>query len=119
MFFSGHFAHHPSGFFAIFLFVWLHQVLVAAIGIFCYSTWILSHSGMGSVVMAGGPSCPAACGILAPQPRIEPVSSALQDELSITGPPGKSLPLSFERKSEGCKKEGRPPTWQELVLIKF
>lgn len=109
MFFSGHFAHRPSGCFAIYLLGGLHRVLVAAIGIFCYSTWTLSRCGVGSVVTAGGPVCPAACGSLAPRPRIKPVSSALQDELSITGPPGKSLPLSFKRKSEGCKKEGRPP----------
>lgn len=109
MFFSGHFAHHPSGCFAIYLLGGLHRALVAAIGIFCYRTWTLSRCGAGSVVMAGRPSCPASYGSLAPWPRIEPVSSALQDELSITGPPGESLPLSFKRKSEGCKREGRPP----------
>ena len=32
-----------------------------------------------------------ACGILAPLPGIEPVPSALEDELLNTGLPGKSL----------------------------
>ena len=32
-----------------------------------------------------------ACEILAPQPGIEPVPSALEGEVLITGPPGKSL----------------------------
>ena len=35
-------------------------------------------------------SCPTACGILVPQPGIEPVSSVLAGELFTTGPPGKS-----------------------------
>ena len=31
------------------------------------------------------------CGILAPQPGIEPAPPALEDEVLTTGPPGKSL----------------------------
>ena len=33
---------------------------------------------------------PEACGILAPQPRIEPTTPALEGEVLTTGPPGKS-----------------------------
>ena len=38
-----------------------------------------------------GLSCPAAFGILVPQPGIEPVIPALQGEFLTTGLPGKSL----------------------------
>ena len=48
-----------------------------------------------SVVVAGGFSCPQACGILVPQPGIEPVSPALQGGYLTTGPPGKSLKANF------------------------
>ena len=41
----------------------------------------------GSVVVAHGPSCSAACGI--PRPGLEPVSPALAGRFSTTGPPGK------------------------------
>ena len=36
-------------------------------------------------------SCPVACGILVPQPGIEPASPALEGRFLTTGPPGKSL----------------------------
>ena len=42
---------------------------------------------MGSVVAACGLSCPAAYGILVPQPGIEPASSALEGRFLTTGPP--------------------------------
>ena len=38
-----------------------------------------------------GLSCPAACGILVPQPGIELASPALQDQFLTNGPLGKSL----------------------------
>ena len=38
--------------------------------------------------------CRAACGILAPQPGIEPVSPVLEARISTTGPPEKSLSQS-------------------------
>ena len=44
-----------------------------------------------SLVVACRLSCPAACGILAPWPGIEPGSPALQGRFLTTGPPGKSL----------------------------
>ena len=45
---------------------------------------------VGSVVVAFGLSCPAACGILVPQSGIKPASSALEGRFFTTGPPGKS-----------------------------
>ena len=44
----------------------------------------------GSVIVAHGPSCSAACGIF-PRPGHEPVSPALAGRLSTTAPPGKPL----------------------------
>ena len=37
------------------------------------------------------------CGILAPQPGIEPTPSALEDKVLTTKPPGKSLYYEFLR----------------------
>ena len=81
----------------IYLFTWLHQVLVAACGLFVAACGLLSSCGtqapehVGSVVAACGLSCPTACGILVPQPGIEPASRALEGGFLTTGPPGKSL----------------------------
>ena len=73
------------------MFVWLHRVLVAARGIFVvvHRLFVVAHGllagcgawaleRMGSVVAASGLSCPAACGILVPQPEIEPTSLVLE-----------------------------------------
>ena len=55
----------------------------------------LSSCHVGAVVVARKLSCPAACGILIPQPEIEPAPTALQGGFLTTGPPGKSqVPLS-------------------------
>ena len=43
--------------------------------------------------MAHGHGCSAACGILVPEPGIEPMSPALASGFLTTGPPGKSLAL--------------------------
>ena len=53
-------------------------------------TWALQLRQVGSVVVARGLSCPAACGILVPRPEIEPASSALEGGFFTTGPPGES-----------------------------
>ena len=37
-----------------------------------------------------------ACGILAPQPEIEPPPPELQGKVPTTGPPGKSLESNFK-----------------------
>ena len=63
--------------------------LVAALGIFIAADEVSSCAWalecMGSVVVARGLSCPAACGILAPQPGIKPTSPALQGGFLTTG----------------------------------
>ena len=56
----------------VILFIWLHWVLVVALG--------LSST---------------ACGILFPRPGIEPTSSELEGRFSTTGSPGESLLLLF------------------------
>ena len=45
---------------------------------------------VGSVVVACRLSCFMTCGILLPQPGIEPTFPALQGGFLTTGPPGKS-----------------------------
>ena len=100
----------------IYLFIWLGRVLVAACRIFRCSTRalrcgtqaslvavcrLLSSCGVwaperaGSVVVARGLSCPAACGILVPRPGIDPASLALEGGFLTTGQPVKSLVLIF------------------------
>jgi len=67
-----------------FLFVWVNGFLVEARGIFRAALWLLSTCGMpspehtGSVVAVCRLSCSTACGILVPQPGIEPTSPTLQ-----------------------------------------
>ena len=52
-------------------------------------TWALECAG--SVVAVCTLSRPAACGILVPQPEIEPASPVSEGGFLTTGPPGKSL----------------------------
>ena len=59
------------------------------------SRWALQLRCASSVVVAQGLSCSAACGILVPQPVIEPMSPAMEGGFFTTGPPGKSLCISF------------------------
>ena len=61
-------------------------------------TWALQLRHTGSVVVARGLSCPAACKFLVPLPGIEPASPALEDGFLTTGPPGKSPFNSFYHK---------------------
>ena len=64
-------------FFKLFMYIWLHWVLVVANGfIGCLRAW--------------GLRCPEACGILIPRPGMEPVSPALEGGALTTGPPEKS-----------------------------
>ena len=51
---------------------------------------VARSESVGLVVAAHGLSCSAACGILVPQPGIEPASPGLQGGFLTTGPPGKS-----------------------------
>ena len=73
----------------MFIYFWLHRVLVVALEIFCCSGWVLDH--MGFVVVACGLSYPVAFGTLVPQPGIEPTASALKGRFLTSGPPGNSL----------------------------
>ena len=50
---------------------------------------------MGSEVVAHWLTCPMACGVLVPRPRIEPASPALDGRFLTTGPPGKSQVTSW------------------------
>ena len=50
---------------------------------------------VSSVVAVRGLSCPEACGILVPQPGIEPASLALQGRFFTTGPPEESRIVGF------------------------
>ena len=87
----------------IYLFIWLHWVLVAVHGIFPCDAWTLClwHTDStvlkqtpectGSVVAMCRLSCSVACGILVPWPGIEPASPALQGRFFTTGPWGKSF----------------------------
>ena len=56
--------------------------------------WSTGSRRTGSVIVAHGPSCSAACGIL-PRPGLEPASPALAGRLSTTAPPGKPCNLSY------------------------
>ena len=55
------------------------------------STQALSLRCTSSIVGARRLSCPRACGILVPQPEMEPMPPALESGFFTTGPPGKSL----------------------------
>ena len=59
-----------------------------------------------SLVVACGLSCPAARGILVPQPGIEPESPALEGRFFTTGPPGKSPDHTFS--SKNVRRPGFP-----------
>ena len=54
----------------------------------CHGAWALKCLSL--VAVAFRLSCPEACGILAPEPGIKPVSPALEGRFLTTGPPGKS-----------------------------
>ena len=73
----------------IYLFTWLHQVLVAVLEIFFVSCRLFRCSAGSRVLRLS--SCGVGYGIRVPRPGIEPKSSALLGRLSTTGPPGTSL----------------------------
>ena len=82
----------------LFLFIWLHQVLTVAHGTFRRDmhTSPVVASGLwsictGTIITARRFSCSSVCGILVPQPGIEPTFLAVQGRFLTTGPPG-SLP---------------------------
>ena len=60
--------------------------------------WDLSLWGMDSLIAARRLHCSGACGILVPQPGIEPTPAALQERASPAGLPGKSSPDTLIKK---------------------
>ena len=80
----------------IYLLLWLHQLSVAACGIFLsfceIFRWAPEHVGSGVLCRL---TCPKACGILVLPPGIKPVSPAFQGRFLTAGPPRKSLHLSL------------------------
>ena len=68
---------------AVLFLVLAHGILLVACRIFCCSLWV-------SLAVVCGLSCPAASGILVPQPGIELVSPALEGRFLTTGPLRKS-----------------------------
>ena len=74
----------------VYLFIWLHRVLVVAYQVLRYIMRHCSLWRMDSLAVASGLSCSTACGILVPWLGIEPASPALQGGFLMTGPPGKS-----------------------------
>ena len=66
-------------------------VVVCSFSLSSCGVWAPGH--VGSVVVAHGLSCPAACGILVPRAGMEPASPALEGEFFTTGPRVKSLDL--------------------------
>ena len=72
---------------------WILFVVVVADRLSSCGIQALEHAG--SVAVVCGHSCSVVCGILVPQPRMEPVSIALQGKSLTVGPQGKSLILTF------------------------
>ena len=70
---------------------------------------------MGSVVAACGLSCSLACGILVPQPGIEPTSPILPSRFLTLGLPGKSpLHSKGDKKLIGGFELGSFIQWKDL-----
>ena len=72
---------------------WILFVVVVADRLSSCGIQALEHAG--SVAVVCGHSCSVVCGILVPQPRMEPRFPALQDGFPNTGPPGKSPSTEF------------------------
>ena len=75
------------------------------------STWALELKWAGSVVTGRGLSCSTACGILVPQPGVEPASSALESRFSTSRPPGESQSVFY---NINTFEEYRPDVWQKV-----
>ena len=58
-----------------------------------------------------------ACGILAPQPGIEPSPPALEGKVLTTGPPGKSLHYLFLGQAKGLEF-ACVPYWYGTLLVR-
>ena len=69
---------------------------------------------VGSVAAAPRLSCSAACGILVPQPGIEPTSPALQDRFFTTGPQEKSHLFYFKISLSCCSI-----SWKKFTIFQL
>ena len=82
----------------MYLFIWLHRILVVPYRVFCCSAHTLQlWCEFG---------CSMACGILLHWPGIKPLSPALQARFLTIGPPGKSQKVLYQ--ANPCHKS---PTW--------
>ena len=69
--------------------LWHGTQLVSSCGSWAPELRLSSCGVADSLVLGLRLSCPEACGILVPQPRIKPASPALEGGFLTTGPPGK------------------------------
>ena len=83
-------------------------LFLAASGLSCWHTGsscgLLSCDVQGSVVAACGLSCHTACGILVPQPGIQPTSSALTGGFLSTEPLGESQTYFLNKLDDHLRK---------------
>ena len=75
--------------------IFFNIYFLAALSLCCSTQDLLLQCAGFSLAVACGLSCPAACGILAPRPGIEPAPPALGGEVLTTGPPEKSPPCKL------------------------
>ena len=77
------------------------------------------HCGVqASLLVAHRLSCPAAHGLLIPQPGIEPMCPALEDRFLTAGPPGKSPAKNFEEENcFSCCSSRSPKDQNKYVVI--
>ena len=97
-------------FHAYFLFSLFKKIYQFGYTVFSCVTQDLSLLWAGSLAVAWGLSCCAACGSLVSQPRIEPTSPALQAAFLTTGPAGKFLSSFLAMKFHTESLENPYPT---------
>ena len=84
----------------------------------CCGTHALHCGVHASLVVAHRLSCPAACGILIPQPGIEPMSPALEGRFLTSGPPRKSPAKNFEEENcFSCSSSVSPKDQKKCIVI--
>ena len=82
-------------------FFFLTFIYFAALGLSCGTRNLSLPCAGFSLVAARGLSCPAARGILVPQPGMEPTSPALEGGFLTTGPREKPLLLNPSERVSG------------------
>ena len=105
--------------FILLLFIWLRRVLVVACVIFLVVCGLSSCGTWAPVVAACQLSFPVVCGILVPQPGIEPASPALEGRFLTTLPPGKSHWGPFLKPKVPCLKSFAVPKTHLLEFGTF